>query len=88
MGDASRRPVVRALSGWRLLATVAAMTVGMMLGSGISDADIPASSADTAPGEAEMAQSAVTSPAPTVQDLVPIPSQPGFARPDGCRIGA
>ena len=92
MGDKSRRQVIRAVPGLRLLATVVLMTVGMMLWPGIATADMPAPSADTASAEADIAQgadlSAVTSPTPEGQDVLAIRPQPGFAQPDGCRIGA
>jgi hypothetical protein len=65
MGETAERSVVRAVPGWRVLATAAVMTAALLLGSGISAADIPASAPNPAPAEVDVAQSDqsfVTSP--------------------------
>jgi len=88
MSGRAQRPVTR--SGWRLLATVAVVTAGMALGSGMAAADEPVSSAAAEVGVVQVVtdQSGVTSPAPTSEDILATSPQPGFVQPDGCRIGA
>lgn len=88
MSRRAQRPVTR--SGWRLLATVAVVTAGMALGSGMAAADEPVSSAAAEVGVVQVVtdQSGVTLPAPTSEDILATSPQPGLVQPDGCRIGA
>src|SRR5664279_4861258 len=49
MAHHHRPPVRRTIPGWRLLTSVAVMTAGILLGSGISAADVPAASPNPTP---------------------------------------
>jgi hypothetical protein len=87
-----RPPVRRTIPGWRLLTSVAVMTAGILLGSGISAADVPAASPNPTPEvtdaqSAQSAQSPTTGPTLTEQDDLADPSQSHLYDTAGCRIG-
>jgi hypothetical protein len=89
MAHHHRPPVRRTIPGWRLLTSVAVMTAGILLGSGISAADVPAASPNPTPEvtDAQSAQSPTTGPTLTEQDDLADPSQSQLYDTTGCRIG-
>ena len=89
MAHHHRPPVRRTIPGWRLLTSVAVMTAGILLGSGISAADVPAASPNPTPevADAQSAQSPTTGPTLTEQDDLADPSQSQLYDTTGCRIG-
>ena len=89
MAHHHRPPVRRTIPGWRLLTSAAVMTAGILLGSGISAADVPAASPNPTPEvtDAQSAQSPTTGPTLTEQDDLADPSQSQLYDTTGCRIG-
>ena len=91
-GDVGGRTVTVVLdvmSTVRRHGSVAVMTAGILLGSGISAADVPAASPNPTPEvtDAQSAQSPTTGPTLTEQDDLADPSQSQLYDTTGCRIG-